>query len=103
MHAMASNNGFPALHGSAPVHTTTGEGLVSPFRIVLGVACLLAMALMLAAIVGVAQAQVAKGQDFQFSRQLESASGSQFYANHGGSDTTEFVRGDMLQRVNYTR
>lgn len=79
------------------------DQLLSPARLVLMAACLLAVALMLAAIAGVAHGQVQKGQDFQFA-ESPAAPPSQFYASHGDLDTTEFVRDNAaLQRVNYAR
>lgn len=82
----------------------TPDKLLSPARLVLMTACLLAVALMLAAIAGVAHGQVQKGQDFQFAATPATERPSQFYASHGDLDTTEFVRSDAaLQRVNYAR
>lgn len=103
---MATNTGFTHRAGTQSGNhrlATRDPGLLSPARLVLTVACLVAALLMLATIASVARAQVQKGEDFRFAQSAPPAA-PQFYANHGGPDKPDVQRLEQgLQRVGFTR
>jgi len=102
---MATNTGFTHHAGAQAGHhprPASDAGLLSPARLVLTVACVVAALLMLAAIASVARAQVQKGEDFRFAASAPPA--PQFYANHGGPDKPDLLRIEGgLQRVSFSR
>ncbi len=104
---MATNTGFTQRTGAPAGHrpgSANDAGLLSPARLVLTVACVVAALLMLAAIASVARAQVQKGEDFRFAESAPQPATPQFYANHGGPDKPDLLRIEGgLQRVSFSR
>ena len=86
---------------SGTSHNEYAPLLLSPSRVVLAVACLVAVVMMLATIAGVARAQVHKGQAFNFAEPASPMAAPTLYSSRGGADATDLDGG--LQRVSYAR
>ena len=95
-----------ALPSTTPHGESTGAPL-SPARLLLAVAWFVGVALMLAVIAQVAQAQVQKGQDFRFAEQKTLPAAPAPYASWGGADVSDLGERvsspGALQTVGFTR
>lgn len=91
---------------SAPSHAHDAAAL-SPARLLLVAVWCVGVALMLAVIAQVAQAQVQKGQDFRFAEQKTLPAAPEPYASWGGADVSDLgerVSGSgVVQAVSFMR